>query len=178
MAEVQTPAGASAKDTALMMTSIVLLIAGIVAFYWFDEQPLVIRVGMVIAGLAASLMLASVQAGAHAKLVSVVPAADSTVASPKMIVVHFDERQLFAQAEGHSPFAQMKRERVGNFHVFQHVFIGKVLDAEDDIARQPRERARQLGPSAPRHRLEIIERRCGQGVKYGHGLQIGRSGRD
>src|SRR5580698_10976242 len=53
MAEVQTPAGASAKDTALMMTSIVLLIAGIVAFYWFDEQMLVIRVGMVILGLAA-----------------------------------------------------------------------------------------------------------------------------
>jgi len=53
MAEVQSPAGASAKDTALMMTSIVLLIAGIVAFYWFDEQMLVIRVGMVILGLAA-----------------------------------------------------------------------------------------------------------------------------
>jgi preprotein translocase subunit SecE len=53
MAEVQTPAGASAKDTALMMTSIVLLIAGIVAFYWFDEQMLVIRVGMVVVGLAA-----------------------------------------------------------------------------------------------------------------------------
>jgi preprotein translocase subunit SecE len=53
MAEVHTPTGASAKDTALMMTSIVLLIAGIVAFYWFDEQMLVIRVGMVIAGLAA-----------------------------------------------------------------------------------------------------------------------------
>jgi preprotein translocase subunit SecE len=53
MAEVQTPAGASAKDTALMMTSIVLLVAGIVAFYWFDEQMLVIRVGMVIGGLAA-----------------------------------------------------------------------------------------------------------------------------
>ena len=54
MAEVQTPAGASAKDTALMMTSIVLLIAGIVAFYWFDEQMLVIRVGMVIVGLVAA----------------------------------------------------------------------------------------------------------------------------
>ena len=53
MAEVQTPAGASAKDTALMMTSIVLLVAGIVAFYWFDEQMLVVRVGMVIVGLAA-----------------------------------------------------------------------------------------------------------------------------
>ncbi len=37
-----------------MALSIVVLIAGIVAFYWFDEQPLVIRVGMVIAGLAAA----------------------------------------------------------------------------------------------------------------------------
>jgi preprotein translocase subunit SecE len=53
MAEAQTPSGAAAKDTALMTLSIVLLITGIVAFYWFDEQPLVIRVGMVIAGLAA-----------------------------------------------------------------------------------------------------------------------------
>ena len=53
MAEVQTPAGASAKDTALATLSIVLLIAGIVAFYWFDEQPLLIRVAMVILGLAA-----------------------------------------------------------------------------------------------------------------------------
>jgi preprotein translocase subunit SecE len=53
MAEVQTSAGASAKDTALATLSIVLLIVGIVAFYWFDEQPLFIRVGMVILGLAA-----------------------------------------------------------------------------------------------------------------------------
>ena len=53
MAEVQTPAGASAKDTALMMLSVVLLTAGIVAFYWFDEQALPIRIAMVIVGLAA-----------------------------------------------------------------------------------------------------------------------------
>jgi preprotein translocase subunit SecE len=53
MAEVQTSAGASAKDTALATLSIVLLIVGIVAFYWFDEQPLFIRVAMVILGLAA-----------------------------------------------------------------------------------------------------------------------------
>jgi preprotein translocase subunit SecE len=52
MAEVQTPAGASAKDTALMTLSIVVLFAGIVAFYWFDEQPLPVRIAMVIAGLA------------------------------------------------------------------------------------------------------------------------------
>ena len=53
MAEVQTPAGASAKDTALMMLSVVVLIAGIVAFYWYDELALPFRVAMVVAGLAA-----------------------------------------------------------------------------------------------------------------------------
>src|SRR3984957_6884372 len=53
MAEVQTPAGASAKDTALMMLSVVVLIAGIVAFYWYDELALPFRVVMVLAGLAA-----------------------------------------------------------------------------------------------------------------------------
>lgn len=40
---------------------------------------------------AAFFLLAAVQADAHAKLLSVVPAADSTVASPKMIQAHFDE---------------------------------------------------------------------------------------
>jgi preprotein translocase subunit SecE len=54
MAEVQTPVGAAAKDTVLMMLSIVVLFAGIVAFYWFDEQPLLIRVAMVIVGLGAA----------------------------------------------------------------------------------------------------------------------------
>jgi preprotein translocase subunit SecE len=54
MAEVQTPVGAAAKDTALMTLSIVALFAGIVAFYWFDEQPLLIRVAMVIVGVAAA----------------------------------------------------------------------------------------------------------------------------
>jgi preprotein translocase subunit SecE len=54
MAEVQTPVGAAAKDTALMTLSIVVLFAGIVAFYWFDEQPLLIRVAMVIVGLGAA----------------------------------------------------------------------------------------------------------------------------
>ena len=53
MAEVQTPAGASARDTVLMTLSIAALLAGIVAFYWFDEQALPIRIVMVIVGLAA-----------------------------------------------------------------------------------------------------------------------------
>jgi len=58
MAEVQTPAGASAKDTALMTLSIVVLLAGIVAFYWYDEQALPIRIGMVVVGVAAGAGLA------------------------------------------------------------------------------------------------------------------------
>jgi preprotein translocase subunit SecE len=54
MAEVQTPAVASAKDTTLLTLSILALFAGISAFYWYDEQSLPIRIAMVIAGLAAA----------------------------------------------------------------------------------------------------------------------------
>jgi preprotein translocase subunit SecE len=58
MAEVQTPAVASAKDTTLMILSALLLLGGIVAFYWFDELALPFRIAMVIAGLAAGAGLA------------------------------------------------------------------------------------------------------------------------
>ena len=51
MAEVQTTEGASAKDTALMALSIFVLFAGIVAFYWYDEDALPLRLGMVAGGL-------------------------------------------------------------------------------------------------------------------------------
>ena len=54
MAEVQTPAGASAKDAVLITLSFLVLLAGIVGFYWFDEQALPIRVVLVVAGLAAA----------------------------------------------------------------------------------------------------------------------------
>ena len=54
MAAVQTPAGASAKDTALAILAVVGVLGGIVAFYWYDEEPLPLRVGMVIVGLAAA----------------------------------------------------------------------------------------------------------------------------
>ncbi len=54
MAEVQTAPGASAKDTALMSLSLLAILAGIVAFYWFEDQPLVLRIGLVALGLAAS----------------------------------------------------------------------------------------------------------------------------
>jgi preprotein translocase subunit SecE len=51
MAEVQTSPGASAKDTALMSVSILAVLVGIGAFYWFDEQALPIRIALVVAGL-------------------------------------------------------------------------------------------------------------------------------
>ena len=54
MAEVQAPAVASAKDTTLLTLSILVLFAGIGAFYWYDDQALPIRIAMVIAGLAAA----------------------------------------------------------------------------------------------------------------------------
>jgi preprotein translocase subunit SecE len=54
MAEVQTSEGASAKDTALMALSILVLFAGIVAFYWYDEDNLALRLGMVAGGLVVS----------------------------------------------------------------------------------------------------------------------------
>jgi preprotein translocase subunit SecE len=61
MAEVQTPEAASAKDTALMWLSVLVLLAGVVAFYWYDEQPLPIRLAMVLGGLlvAAGLVWSS-----------------------------------------------------------------------------------------------------------------------
>ena len=55
MAQVQTPTApaSSAKDTLLLITALVAVLAGIVAFYWFDESPLLARVGMVVAGVVA-----------------------------------------------------------------------------------------------------------------------------
>jgi preprotein translocase subunit SecE len=53
MAEVQTPAVSSSKDNALLMLSIVAILSGIAAFYWYDERALPLRIGMVIVGLAA-----------------------------------------------------------------------------------------------------------------------------
>lgn len=58
MAEVQTSASAPTKDTAILLSAIFVLLAGIVAFYWFEDRALPIRIGMVIAGLAAAFGLA------------------------------------------------------------------------------------------------------------------------
>ena len=53
MADVQVAPSASFRDSALLISSIVAIIAGIAAFYWFDEKALALRIGMVVAGLAA-----------------------------------------------------------------------------------------------------------------------------
>jgi preprotein translocase subunit SecE len=53
MAEVQAPPSASLRDTALLILSIVAILGGVAAFYWFDELALTLRIGMVILGLAA-----------------------------------------------------------------------------------------------------------------------------
>jgi methionine-rich copper-binding protein CopC len=45
----------------------------------------------VLAGITTFFLLAASQAGAHAKLESTTPAADSTVSSPKSIQAHFSE---------------------------------------------------------------------------------------
>jgi len=53
MAEVQTPAVSSSKDNALFFLSILAILGGIAAFYWYDERVLPLRIGMVVVGLAA-----------------------------------------------------------------------------------------------------------------------------
>ena len=65
MAEVQTPASASTKDVALAILAVVVVLAGVVAFYWYDELPLVARVGMVVAGVAAGAGLAWLSSYGH-----------------------------------------------------------------------------------------------------------------
>ena len=54
MAEVQTPPSASTKDTALITLSILVLFFGIGAFYWYEDEPLALRIGMVLVGLLAA----------------------------------------------------------------------------------------------------------------------------
>ena len=53
MAEVQTPTVSSSKDNALLVLSIVAILGGIAAFYWYDELALALRIGMVVLGIAA-----------------------------------------------------------------------------------------------------------------------------
>jgi preprotein translocase subunit SecE len=58
MAEVQATDGASAKDNALMILAIVALLAGVVAFYWYEEDPLALRLAMVGSGVVVAVGLA------------------------------------------------------------------------------------------------------------------------
>jgi preprotein translocase subunit SecE len=65
MAEVQTPANASTKDVALAILAVIAILAGVVAFYWYDEMPLAARVGMVVAGVGAGAALAWMSSYGH-----------------------------------------------------------------------------------------------------------------
>ena len=58
MAEVQAAEGASAKDNALMILAIVALLAGVVAFYWYEDDALALRLAMVGGGVVAAGALA------------------------------------------------------------------------------------------------------------------------
>jgi preprotein translocase subunit SecE len=58
MAEVQAPEGASAKDNALMILSIVALLAGVVGFYWYEEDALALRLALVGSGVVVAAGLA------------------------------------------------------------------------------------------------------------------------
>jgi preprotein translocase subunit SecE len=51
MAEVQAAEGASGKDNALMILAIVALLAGVVAFYWYEDDALALRLAMVAGGV-------------------------------------------------------------------------------------------------------------------------------
>jgi len=52
MAEVQTPQGASTKDSALLVLAVASTLAGIAAFYWYEDRGLALRIALVVAGLA------------------------------------------------------------------------------------------------------------------------------
>ena len=66
MAEVQTSASVSTtKDVALAILAVIAILGSIVAFYWYDELPLVARVGMVIAGVAVGGGLAWLSSYGH-----------------------------------------------------------------------------------------------------------------
>jgi preprotein translocase subunit SecE len=58
MAEVQTPPDASPQDKMLMILSVLAVLGGIWAFYWFDDQGLAMRVAMVVAGVLAGFGMA------------------------------------------------------------------------------------------------------------------------
>ena len=48
----------SGLDTAKLLGAIVLLVAGIVAYYWYNSQFQLLRIGYVIIGLVLALLLA------------------------------------------------------------------------------------------------------------------------
>ncbi|NNM61983.1 MAG: preprotein translocase subunit SecE [Steroidobacteraceae bacterium] len=58
MAEPQTSSDTSSRDTALIVLALLAIFGGIVAFYWYGERPLLLRVAMVVGGVVVGLGLA------------------------------------------------------------------------------------------------------------------------
>jgi preprotein translocase subunit SecE len=48
----------SGSDKAKVVLAVALVVAGIVAYYWFAKQPAAARIGMILVGLAAGLGVA------------------------------------------------------------------------------------------------------------------------
>ena len=55
--KVEQPKAASSGDIVKYALAILLAAAGVVAFYWFDQWPGVLRAGAVIAGLVAGAIV-------------------------------------------------------------------------------------------------------------------------
>jgi preprotein translocase subunit SecE len=51
--DAQTKAETTSKDTALMLLAVVAMLGGLVAYYWFDDQPMLLRTAYILLGLAA-----------------------------------------------------------------------------------------------------------------------------
>ena len=51
------------------------------------------------------------------------------------------------------------------FHFLEDVFVGKILDAEQDVAAALAEFVRQAVEDLAREDLDVVERRCGKVVQ-------------
>ena len=58
MSEQQEAGRASGLDNVKLVAAIVLVVAGIVAYYWFENQSLWLRAAYAVAGTVAALLLA------------------------------------------------------------------------------------------------------------------------
>jgi preprotein translocase subunit SecE len=51
--DAQTTQETTPKDTALMLLAIIVTLGGVVAYYWLDDKPMLLRTAFILLGLAA-----------------------------------------------------------------------------------------------------------------------------